>query len=500
MTFGKYPALPLADARDKVREVLESAMGGVDPWRTASTAPKTFEALIEEFERRHLPNLKPKTRIQYRNALNHFAKRFKGRDPVTINKREVRAMLDDMVDDGTPIHANRNLAVVRKLFNWAVERSIMDMTPYYGLKAPSKEKQRTRFLSMSEIKSLWSALDSVHPIQAAFVKTLLLTGQRRETVATMRRSNIESGVWTIPREKMKGDRTHSIPLSSQLLELIESLSRQGDEDIVITHDGRSTFSGYSKLKHRLDEAAPMDEWRYHDLRRTAGTHIARLGFQRLVVSKILGHVESGVTQIDELHSYDGEKRTALQAWADEVFESCESNPFTDLFSTRSPHDKSITGPGGQQRKHIRAVAHDLVHPPARECEPRRKAYIAARPASEHAGLRPPVRFGKLMSTPQVLFLFFMRDQSQASHRSLKQRGHDETCGSGVRTGRLAPFSAAMRAGRPCDPPPAASPRPPHPRRGAGRPAPRPGWHRCLPARREYPPPGARLACAGPDTP
>jgi integrase len=258
VTFGKYPALPLADARDKVREVLESAMGGVDPWRTASTAPKTFEALIEEFERRHLPNLKPKTRIQYRNALNHFAKRFKGRDPVTINKREVRAMLDDMVDDGTPIHANRNLAVVRKLFNWAVERSIMDMTPYYGLKAPSKEKQRTRFLSMSEIKSLWSALDSVHPTQAAFVKTLLLTGQRRETVATMRRSNIESGVWTIPREKMKGDRTHSIPLSSQLLELIESLSRQGDEDIVITHDGRSTFSGYSKLKHRLDEAAPTN--------------------------------------------------------------------------------------------------------------------------------------------------------------------------------------------------------------------------------------------------
>ena len=325
VTLGKYPALPLADARDKAREVLESAMGGIDPRRTTPTAPKTIEALIEEFERRHLPNLKPKTQIQYRNALKNFAQRFKGRDPVTINKRELRAMLDDIVDDGTPIHANRNLAVVRKLFNWAVERGIMDMSPCYGLKAPSKEKHRTRFLSMAEIKSLWSALYTVHPIQAAFVKTLLLTGQRRETVATMRRSNIESGVWTIPREKIKGDRTHSIPLSSQLLELIDGLPRQGDEDIVFTHDGRSTFSGYSKLKQRLDEAAPIDEWRYHDLRRTAGTHIARLGFQRLVVSKILGHVESGVTQIYELHSYDEEKQTALQAWADEVFRCCETN-------------------------------------------------------------------------------------------------------------------------------------------------------------------------------
>jgi integrase len=70
----------------------------------------------------------------------------------------------------------------------------------------------------------------------------------------------------------------------------------------------------------------MDEWRYHDLRRTAGTHIARLGFQRLVVSKILGHVESGVTQIYELHSYDEEKKAALQAWADEVFRYCPNTP------------------------------------------------------------------------------------------------------------------------------------------------------------------------------
>lgn len=330
VTLGTYPALPLADARDKAREVLESAMGGVDPRRTALTAPKTIEALIEEFDRRHLPNLKPKTQMQYRSILRNFAKRFKGRDPVTINKREVRAMLDDIVDDGTPIHANRNLGVVRKLFNWAVERGLLDMSPCYGLKAPSKEKQRTRFLSMTEIKSLWRALDAVHPVQAAFVKTLLLTGQRRETVATMRRSNIENGVWTIPREKMKGDRTHSIPLSSQLLELIDGLPRQGDEDIVFTHDGRSTFSGYSKLKQRLDEAALIDEWRYHDLRRTAGTHIARLGFQRLLVSKILGHVESGVTQIYELHSYDGEKRQALQTWEDEVYQNCQRTASTDL--------------------------------------------------------------------------------------------------------------------------------------------------------------------------
>ncbi|MEB8489668.1 tyrosine-type recombinase/integrase, partial [Acidithiobacillus ferriphilus] len=53
----------------------------------------------------------------------------------------------------------------------------------------------------------------------------------------------------------------------------------------------------------------------HDLRRTAATHIGMLGFNRLVISKILNHVEGGVTAIYDRHSYDNEKREALEAWS-----------------------------------------------------------------------------------------------------------------------------------------------------------------------------------------
>jgi hypothetical protein len=40
-----------------------------------------------------------------------------------------------------------------------------------------------------------------------------------------------------------------------------------------------------------------------------------LGVPRLVVSKILNHVESGVTAVYDRHSYDAEKREALDAWS-----------------------------------------------------------------------------------------------------------------------------------------------------------------------------------------
>ncbi len=53
----------------------------------------------------------------------------------------------------------------------------------------------------------------------------------------------------------------------------------------------------------------------HDLRRTAASMMTGMGIQRLIVSKILNHVEPGVTAIYDRHSYDKEKREALEAWS-----------------------------------------------------------------------------------------------------------------------------------------------------------------------------------------
>ena len=52
----------------------------------------------------------------------------------------------------------------------------------------------------------------------------------------------------------------------------------------------------------------------HDLRRTAASHMTGMGIPRLVVSKILNHAEQGVTAVYDRHSYDDEKRQALEAW------------------------------------------------------------------------------------------------------------------------------------------------------------------------------------------
>ena len=58
----------------------------------------------------------------------------------------------------------------------------------------------------------------------------------------------------------------------------------------------------------------------HDLRRTAASFMTSMGISRLVVSKILNYVESGITAVYDRHSYDAEKRQALVRWAGKMDE------------------------------------------------------------------------------------------------------------------------------------------------------------------------------------
>ena len=58
----------------------------------------------------------------------------------------------------------------------------------------------------------------------------------------------------------------------------------------------------------------------HDLRRSAATGMTGMGIDRLTVSRILNHKEGGITRIYDRHSYDQQKRHALEAWASRLEE------------------------------------------------------------------------------------------------------------------------------------------------------------------------------------
>lgn len=323
-TIGTLATHPKVDqARERAREILREVERGIDPAAAkaapAARQPDTVEGLVAQFIERYA---KPKNRSwkeTERILRLHVVSRWAGREANSIGRRDLRELLEELVDRGNPIAANRVLAAIRKMFGWAVEWDILAASPVINIKAPGKEIERERVLTDEELVKVWSAADTMGGVSGAFLKSLILTGQRRDEVSSMRWVDLDlaARVWTLPREATKGDRSHEVPLAPLAVEILTALPRTGVY-VFSSARGERPISGYSKIKARAEQLAGVGDWRIHDLRRTAGTGMARAGIAVSTISRVLNHKEGGVTKIYNRYGYLDEKKHALETWARKV--------------------------------------------------------------------------------------------------------------------------------------------------------------------------------------
>ncbi len=346
-TIGRYLAgannvkpvlggiLSLAQARELARDVINGAARGIDlrdqhkarELEQAKREANTFGSICESFLRRHVS--KNRSAAETRRVFNMYVLPTWGARPIeSITRRDVAELLD-LIEDGKlkaptgealggPVMADRVLAAVRKLFNWHAARDETFISPVVrGMaRTKPKERARTRTLTDDEIRSLWPVLDQLGTF-GALTKVLFLTAQRRDEVAHMRRSEIDSGIWTIPAERYKTKKANAVPLSPAALAVIEAQPVFHGCDLVFTTNGKTPFSGYSKGKRKLDGMLLKDlpRWTLHDIRRTAKTLMARAGVRPDVSERVLGHVIGGVEGVYDQHSYLPEKMDALERLA-----------------------------------------------------------------------------------------------------------------------------------------------------------------------------------------
>lgn len=347
LTIGSYPAFKLADARHEASEAARAVKHGIDPAEDrkarlarSSDTSDVVDNLLDEFIARHVDaKNRLATAAETKRMIDKIVRPAWGKRKIqSITRRDVVALLDETVDRGAAVTANRVLALVRKFTNWCIERGILDASPTSGIKAPTEEVSRDRVLTDNEIRWLWKATEPPGAFGAS-VRMLLLTGQRRSEVAGLVDTELDLGAqsaWTIPSGRTKNGRTQVVPLSPQAVELLSALPRINGSNLLFTTDGRVPISGWSKGKSALDQrmlAAAQDDarergldpgevvvpdWRLHDLRRTAASGMARLGHPIHVVEAVLNHKSgtvSGVAAIYNRHDYLQEKRQALVAWS-----------------------------------------------------------------------------------------------------------------------------------------------------------------------------------------
>jgi integrase len=333
LTLGSYPSLGLADARAKAKEALGMVARGDDPAdaKRAQRLAPTFGDLTVDYIEHHAKPKKRSWRDDDRMLKRYIPKAWFRMRAAEITRRDVRGWLDGLAIS-TPILANRLLALLRKLYNFGLARDIVEVNPCHGIERPAPEQQRDRVLRTEELRRLWKAIEGEDSTTAALFKLLLLTAQRSGEVRPMvwRDLDLETGWWVIPAERSKNKLAHRVPLSPPAVDTLRTLRREathGEEWVFIT----ASRNGYRVTMHkavvRIRERSGVD-FVPHDLRRTAASYMTGFGVSRLVVAKILNHVERGVTAVYDRHSYDHDKRTALDAWADVLEElvSQESRP------------------------------------------------------------------------------------------------------------------------------------------------------------------------------
>jgi integrase len=345
LTLGPYPALDLAKARKAARDALEVVAKGNDPAalkrvarRDAAEGRDLVENVIADFLERHAKAKRSYREIK-RMLDREVSPKWKGRRIQDIGRRDVIVLLDGLRDRGIGRMTNMVFSVLRKLFRWAIERDIVDASPCAGMRPPAPEASRDRVLTDDEVRDFWKAADGLgYPFGPMF-RLLLITGQRLGEVsgAAWAELDLDKRTWALPRERVKNDRAHDVPLSDLAIETIKALPKiAGTRPLLFTTTGETAASGFSRAKRNLDAAMLADArkaaseagddpekvsipgWTLHDLRRTVATGMQRLAIPPHVAEAVLNHKSgtiSGVAAVYARHDYADEKRGALDAWA-----------------------------------------------------------------------------------------------------------------------------------------------------------------------------------------
>ncbi|MEM9476982.1 MAG: tyrosine-type recombinase/integrase [Pseudomonadota bacterium] len=222
----------------------------------------TFGAARAKFLEDSQTRTRPRTAGEYTRLLNkHFSF---GKNLSELSRQDIAEVIDGLKD--RPSEQKHAYVAVRTMLNWCVKRGYLDVSPVPPM--TFKSKPRERVLSDEELAAVWHRAEGFGYPYGRIVQLLILTGQRKGEIVGLRRSWIENGRIVYPSAFVKNERTHTIPLGSQAIELIEAQSGETDLLFPSRFDEEKPFNGFSKCKKAFDQEVEIQPYTLHDLRRT----------------------------------------------------------------------------------------------------------------------------------------------------------------------------------------------------------------------------------------
>ncbi|MEG3756881.1 tyrosine-type recombinase/integrase [Pseudoalteromonas carrageenovora] len=351
--LGYFGECDLKDVRKEVESLKGRVALGEDVYETKQISLKqqfiedtspTVEELAKEFIERDIKvnrkDVDPVIRM-FKKDILPFIGNYKLKE---ITRRDIlNKVLDSIKDRGAKTQANKTLSILKQMFNFGVERDLIQGNPISTVKKKSVgglEKSRTRALEFDEVIQVFERLPKLGVSQQVIyaLKCITLTGCRpiEVTGAQWQEFDFDKMIWTIPAERVKqnkdGERTHKVPITQNMVILLDELraafgylnfkyvfpsttankSGPGEQPI----DRHSLSRSISRKLEQLG----VPKFVPHDLRRTVATRLGDtdIGTDPIVIEKILNHQLQGVQGVYNMQEYMEARRKALEEWGDKI--------------------------------------------------------------------------------------------------------------------------------------------------------------------------------------
>jgi integrase len=330
LSLGRTSDVSLEQARERANELTSAARGGrdliaeEDEARAAAASRITVGTLIDLYLRRRVfGRLRTVKTIESR--LRRTLTPILHRCAADICRRDIREILDAIVDMGKGREAEKRRQVCTAMFRWALSQDIVEADPTAGLETYDRGTPRDRVLTVQEIETLWKWLDSdALSLNAAdILKLELLTGARCGEISGLRAEEIDRDkwLWTLPAARSKNGRQRVTPIVGGAREIIERRLSELDKGPLFVIETGAVITSAHIGHYLLTRAArlPIAKFTSHDLRRTFATMLAEMGVALDLVAAVVGHESGGRDTRTLVRHYVRSdllerKARALRAW------------------------------------------------------------------------------------------------------------------------------------------------------------------------------------------
>jgi integrase len=287
-----------ADARQAARKLLAKVALGHDPQQEKASkrrqAAQTFRSVVDVYLAAKQGELRP---VSYRIAKLYLTgSYFEQLHPLSvtaITRADVAACVRAIVKKHSAPTAAAARRALSAFFAWTIADGLLGSgaNPVGGSHRPDDPKPRDRVISSAELVVIWDAVGCADDY-GRVIRLLALTGARASEIGGMRWSELDfaAGTWTLPAERSKNKRAHTVALPPAALDIIASVPRTERDHLFGSRAGAG-FTSWPWRKQELDRclAGVVKAWRVHDIRRTVATGMADIGIEPHVIEAALNH-------------------------------------------------------------------------------------------------------------------------------------------------------------------------------------------------------------------